>query len=134
MTMILTPKRATFSASHRLDCFGPDHKCARDHGHTWWVQASFAGMPIDGLLIGYEVVPEIVRPFDHVNLNEAEVMRGLLPTAENVLSLLVDRLEVACERAGPHVQVVRVELIEDPIPGDAHSIVWVRSGWEWCRP
>ncbi len=138
ISILLTPKRAKFSAAHSLSCFGADHPCSRKHGHTWWVQATFSGVPKDGLLIGYEVVREVVQPFDHTDLDTDPIMGGAIPTGECILGLLVDLFEAVCanrtREADTLVTVVRVELVEDPIPGDAHTLVWVRPGWEWVRP
>lgn len=136
--ILLTPKRTKFSAAHSLSCFGPDHPCARKHGHTWWVQAMFAGLPRAGLLIGYEVVRDVVSPFDHTDLDMDPIMGGAVPTGESILNILVDRFEAVCaarrDEVGMVADVIRVELIEDPIPGDAHTLVWTRPGWEWVRP
>lgn len=128
---MLTPKRAKFSAAHSLPCLGEDDPCARKHGHTWWVQATFAGKPDKrGLLIDFAVVGNVARWFDHRDLDVAGVMAGLAPTGENILLRLVEMFEQECDRAWPHATVVRVELLEDPVPGDGHTLVWVRSGWE----
>lgn len=124
MEITITPKRAKFSSAHSLHCFGEGHPCARKHGHTWWVQATFQGAPVGGLLIDYAVVSDTVRAFDHQDLDVAEVMQGLLATGENLLALLVTAFRAECEKQTSSVRVVRVELAEDPIPGDAHVLVW----------
>ena len=127
--IILTPKTRKISGAHSLDCFGDGHPCARKHGHTWWVRATFSGVPdSNGVLIGYEVVGEVTAEFDHYDLDE--VMAPQKSTGENILLRLVDRFEAKCDDQGPHVWVVRVQLSEDPIPGDAHTLTWTRRGWE----
>ena len=117
----LTPKRSKFSAAHSLACFGPDHPCARKHGHTWWVQATFEGEPdADGVLIDYAVVRDVVRLLDHEDLDPIFDGRA---TGENLVEWLRRRLS---NRAAlrPDCRLVRVELVEDPVPGDAHVLVW----------
>lgn len=127
--IILTPKTAKISGAHSLACFGEGHPCARRHGHTWWVRATFSGVPKDGILIGYEVVSEVVKAeFEHYDLDE--VMAPQMSSGENILLRLVDRFETRCAERGPHVWVVRVVLSEDPVPGDVHTLTWIRRGWE----
>lgn len=129
--ILLTPKRRKISAAHSLECLGPDSPCQRKHGHTWWVQAAFVGKPDErGLLVDYAIVGEVVGLFDHADLDDLPLMNGLSPTGENLLIRLVDLFDKRCQLAWPHATVVRVELLEDPIPGDGHVLSWVRPGWE----
>lgn len=117
----LTPKRAKISAAHSLPCFGVDHPCARKHGHTWWIQATFEGYADDeGILIDYAVVREVASILDHRDLDSA---MSAPPTGENILAWAVGEFSRrASER--PDCCVVRVEVVEDPIPGDGHVLVW----------
>lgn len=133
-SIYITPRRAKLSAAHSLPCFGDDHPCARKHGHTWWVQATFAGTPIGDVLIDYSVVADVAGMFDHRDLDEDEIMLGAIPTGENILMRLIELFEDVCSQQESRVEVVRIELTEDPIPGDAHSLVWVRPGWDNFRP
>jgi hypothetical protein len=55
-------------------------------------------------------------------------------TGENILARLRELFELECRRECDLASVVRVELVEDPVPGDAHTLVWVRPGWEWAHP
>jgi 6-pyruvoyl-tetrahydropterin synthase len=128
--IILTPQTEKISGAHSLACMGEGHPCARKHGHTWWVSATFAGKPADnGILIDYEVVRSVTKEFDHYDLDE--VMAPQTSTGENILVRLVDRFEERCAAHGPHVWVVRVVLSEDPRPGNnAHVLTWTRRGWE----
>ena len=131
--IILTPKRGKFSASHSITCLGPDSRCARCHGHTWWVQATFAGKPDErGLLIDYAVVDAIAGLFDHENQNVLPLLGGREPTGEVLLLTLVRLFDERCE-ASP-ATIVRVRLDEDPIPGDSHMMTWTRPGWDGRLP
>jgi 6-pyruvoyl-tetrahydropterin synthase len=133
-TITLTPKVAKISGAHSLACFGDGHPCARKHGHTWWVRATFAGEPdASGILIDYEVVRDVIKDLDrgpgrheilsdHYDLDA--VMAPLPSTGENLLLLLAERFVERCLTRGSHVSCVRVELSEDPVPGDAHTLVW----------
>lgn len=130
--IVLTPKRGKFSAAHSLACLGEDHPCARKHGHTWWMQASFAGVPDrHGILIDYAVVREVAAFFDKRDLDAEEPdnpMFGIMPTGENILRKLVEVFDARCRESLASVTVVRVVLDEDPIPGDSHRLTWVRPG------
>lgn len=123
MIITLTPKRASFSAAHSLDCFGAGHKCARKHGHTYWVRASFRGEPdAHGVLIDYAIIPVTIAPLDHVDLDTD--VPGLGPaTGENLIAWIVLRLIQASDARENPCTLVRVELVEDPIPGDGHTLV-----------
>lgn len=126
MIITLTPKRAKFSAAHSLACFGDGHPCARKHGHTWWVQATFQGEAVDGVLVPYEITKAVVSELDHRDLDTMQDMLGI-PTGENLLAWLVARFQAVCSSEAPQARPVRVELVEDPIPGDAHTLVWCET-------
>jgi len=99
--------RSGFSASHRLRL--GDGRLEPPHGHDWSVEADFAGPELDecGLLIDFEEVQAalqlVLQSLHHTDLNEAELLRGLNPSAENVARVICDAL---AER------VLRPELLE----------------------
>lgn len=129
--ILLTPKRSKISAAHSLDCLGPDSPCSRKHGHTWWVQATFAGEPDEhGILVDYDVVRQVAGIFDHSDLDTLPAMLGRAPTGENLLGRLIEEFVDRLAHCWPQAQVVRVVLVEDPIPDDGHTLVWIRPGWE----
>jgi len=103
-------KRFHFSASHVLEGIGPDHPCARLHGHNWTVTLFLAG-DIDerGFVVDFiDLVPFsrlIDDEFDHRHLND---LLDVSPTSENLARHLHDR---ARER-GP--QVVACAVSETP--------------------
>lgn len=91
-----------FSAAHRLE--GHPGKCSQLHGHTWYVNAVFAGEELGpgGILIDFddagEVLDEIVADLDHTCLNEVEPFNDIAPTAENVARVVFERLKAAAKR------------------------------------
>jgi len=88
--------RSGFSASHRLKL--ADGRLEPPHGHDWLVEVDFAGPELDeyGLLIDFEQVQaalqSVLRNLHHTDLNEAELLRGLNPSAENVARVICDAM------------------------------------------
>ena len=105
-----------FAAAHVL--VGHAGKCSRVHGHTWTVEAVFAGEEIagDGLLLDFEeagkVLSEVVGPFDHALLNEVEPFQTISPTAENVARVVYTRLAERVGAAGWPVVLESVTVWE----------------------
>jgi 6-pyruvoyltetrahydropterin/6-carboxytetrahydropterin synthase len=116
-------RRYRLSASHRLfseslseaenqKVYG---KCSNPHGHghNYTVEVTVAG-PIDpatGMVFDLAqldgcVSREVLEPFDHQNLNSLECFRTLVPTTENLVTEIEERLR----RALPGLTVgVRIE-------------------------
>ena len=88
--------RAVFSAAHRLR--RADGQYEPLHSHDWSVEAAFAGPELDptGLLIDFEEVQPalqaVTEPLSHTSLNEAPLLSGLNPSAENVARAISDAL------------------------------------------
>src|SRR5271170_1605469 len=76
MTYIIG-KEFSFAASDHLDHLPADHKCARQHGHTYTVQALLASEELDqaGFVTDYADLDPLGRyidaSLDHQDLNEA---------------------------------------------------------------
>ena len=108
-------RKYRLSASHRLfsesmsdaenqNVYG---KCANPHGHghNYTVEVTVGGeidevtgMVIDlGQLDGC-VSQEVLKPFDHQNLNTLESFREVVPTTENLVIEIQNRLEKALPR------------------------------------
>lgn len=84
-----------FDAAHRLD--NHPGKCSALHGHTWSVEAVFAGeLDEDGMLLDFDqvgrILSEAIEPLDHSCLNDLEPFGSLPPTAENVAGFLCKQL------------------------------------------
>ena len=97
-----------FSAAHQIEL--PDGSLEPLHGHDWRVTVTFAGAELDetGLLVDFLMAEarlnDVIKRFQHTNLGENSVMRGLNPTAEHVARVIYDcmaqddRLEPALSR------------------------------------
>ncbi len=100
--MVYVTRRAHFSASHRLynpawsdeknvQVFG---KCTNlnGHGHNYDIEVTVAGDPpaetgmvIDLKKLSDIIEEEIVERVDHKHVNlDVDVLRGIIPTAENM--------------------------------------------------
>jgi 6-pyruvoyltetrahydropterin/6-carboxytetrahydropterin synthase len=95
-------------------------KCANanGHGHNYGLEVTVAG-PVDpdtGRIIEPEHLDEIVRRrvldrFDHRNLNQDPLFERLVPTAENIATVVHGELEG--ELSGPGgMRLLRVRIVE----------------------
>ncbi len=120
-------RRYHFAASHRLHSpqLSEEENCALygkcnnpyGHGHNYVVEVTVRG-PVDAIL-GRAVNLErldilaqvnIVKPFDHRNLNQdvPEFMGSLVPTTENLAAVVYDRLTHAWPGDLPSLHRVRI--------------------------
>ena len=117
--MFRVTRRYEFAASHRLHSgelsaeenrrlYG---KCnnPHGHGHNYVVEVTVRG-PLDGAtgravdiaVLDELVAREVVRPFDHRNLNrEVAVFAGVVPTSENLGFEICRRLKRDWDQAFP---------------------------------
>lgn len=122
--------RTRFAAAHYLREY--DGPCARLHGHTWHVEATFRGGKLDsrGMLLDFGEVKrklnDIMDELDHNNLNEIEPFHGGSednPTVENLARYIYNRLKAeAGENSGP-AQIYAVRVWESPDTSAAYSEV-----------
>jgi len=126
--MIELTRRYRFPAAHILchDSFTPEEnrrvfgKCANPggHGHNYGLEVTVAG-PVDertGELMSRErldgvVEQRVLRRFDHRVLNDDELFRGRVPTAENLAVAIFSRLEGPIAQAGS-ARLRRVRVLE----------------------
>ena len=126
--MIELTRRYRFSAAHILchESLTPEQnrrvfgKCANPggHGHNYGLEVTVAG-PVDertGELMNRErldgiVEDRVLRRFGHRMLNDDELFRDRVPTAENIADAIFARLEGAIAQAGS-VRLRRVRLLE----------------------
>jgi len=95
-------------------------KCANPsgHGHNYGLEVTIAGPvnPDTGRIIEPERLDEIVRHrvlerFDHSMLNQDSLFQGVVPTAENIATVVHRQLEVAF--ADPEgARLLRVRIVE----------------------
>lgn len=80
--------QSDFSAAHRLRSYDGD--CERLHGHNWRVDALFEAEELNslGMVADFRVVKrlleELLREFDHQDLNELERFSEQNPSTENI--------------------------------------------------
>ena len=126
--MIELTRRYRFPAAHILchDSFTPEEnrrvfgKCANPagHGHDYGLEVTVAG-PIDertGELMSRErldgvVEQRVLRRFGHRMLNDDEIFRDRVPTAENLAVAIFEQLEAPIAQAGG-ARLRRVRVLE----------------------
>jgi 6-pyruvoyltetrahydropterin/6-carboxytetrahydropterin synthase len=88
--------RSSFSAAHRL--LLAEGRYERPHGHDWSVEVRFVGSELDrtGVLVDFEeaqaAVQKVLAQLHDTNLNEAPLLSGLNPSAENVARVIFEAL------------------------------------------
>ena len=112
-------KTYEFHASHRL----PNHngKCRRQHGHSYVLEVEVWGYPKeekgesdDGMVMDYAeldmMIDPVIEQVDHYDFNKDIAAFGeeYPPTAENIVSWIVDNLHISF----PKVKFSRVRLWE----------------------
>jgi 6-pyruvoyltetrahydropterin/6-carboxytetrahydropterin synthase len=126
MAEMLLTKRIEFAAAHRYHneawdaatnrrVFGP---CNNEpgHGHNYLLEVTVAG-PVDphtGMVVNLfdlkVVLQDVLEEFDHKHLNlDSPYFKGLIPTTENIATVLWDRLA----RRPELIRLERVRLYEE---------------------
>ena len=87
-------KKFRFSAAHRLAHLGPEHPCARVHGHNYEVEVVLAGgLDAEGMVFDYRGLARVKawvdETLDHRDLSE--VLAPLPATAENLAAWVFAR-------------------------------------------
>ena len=117
-------RRATFAAAHVLcrddwddtrnrAVFGA---CAGEHGHNYQLEVTVSGAldPQTGMVINLKDLDRVLRAavvdhVDHKHLNrDVDFLRGVIPTAENLVLAFWQQLEAAIDGA----TLERVRLVE----------------------
>jgi 6-pyruvoyltetrahydropterin/6-carboxytetrahydropterin synthase len=90
-------KEFSFDAAHFLPNVPPDHKCARTHGHTYYVKITLEG-PLDpklGWVMDFAEIKAAWKPLedqlDHFLLNDIPGLEN--PTAENIAIWIWESLQ-----------------------------------------
>jgi len=87
--------------------FLPNHKgkCSRPHGHTYFIDIEIEGeiIKIDGdssqgMVADYGDISDIVKKYDHQNLNEIFPEKYLPTTAENFTNLLLEEIKTLTDK------------------------------------
>jgi 6-pyruvoyltetrahydropterin/6-carboxytetrahydropterin synthase len=110
--------RRQFNAAHSLE--GYDGKCARLHGHTWFVEAVFTSAELGGesMVLDFSaarrMLDTVIEPYDHRYLNEVWPFEELRPTAENVARVFYTDLLKEIEATGQPADLELVTVWESP--------------------
>ena len=90
-------KEFSFEAAHKLPHVPEGHKCARLHGHTFYVRIVVAG-PVgetSGWVMDFGDIKSAFQPLydqlDHYYLNDIEGLEN--PTSENLAKWIWDKLK-----------------------------------------
>ncbi len=126
--MIALTRRYHFAAAHVLShpSFSPEEnervygKCANPagHGHNYEIELTVSG-PVDertGSIVDCDRLDalfeeRVAARFGHRLLNDDELFREQVPTAENLARVIYDRLEAPLAEAGS-ARLVRVRVNE----------------------
>ena len=87
-----------FAAAHQLLGYGGP--CENIHGHTWKVQVFLKGQDLGrtGMLFDFKeakmILKDILKDYDHKNLNEIRFFKKDNPTAENIAKRIHDEYNI----------------------------------------
>lgn len=113
--MVFVTRRTHFNAAHRLH--NPDKSDAWNaetygkcnypnwHGHNYYIEVTMAGNPdpdtgyvVDLGKLKNVIEEYVLKPCDHRNLNlDVPFLKGILPTAENLVVAFYERLKQPAE-------------------------------------
>ena len=85
-----------FSGAHRLRYL--HGKCEELHGHNWKVEVSIVSNRLnkEGLVLDFNIlkkkVEKVLKPLDHVYLNDLVFFSRIEPSSENIAKYIFDRL------------------------------------------
>jgi 6-pyruvoyltetrahydropterin/6-carboxytetrahydropterin synthase len=108
--------QTTFSAAHFLKGYRGD--CARMHGHNWTVVVYIKCYGLNEIGVGIDfrdikqTMNDIVKDFDHHNLNELAIFENMNPTSENIAKHIYGKLSALIN--SDTVKVSKVKVSESP--------------------
>jgi len=109
--------KQSFSAAHMLTEMSGT--CEKLHGHNFIVEVSVCSSELAdaGILIDFRILKqwteEILKEFDHINLNEIEYFKGVSPSSENVARFIYDRVSEKVKKINLEISRVTVWESED---------------------
>ncbi len=127
MALVYLTRHIHFSAAHRLhsdeldnetnkQIYGPCNN-PRGHGHNYELEVTVRGEPdpVTGMVIDLKelkdiIEREIIKKVDHQHLNYVDLMRGRVPTAENIVVACWESLQGKI----PHGTLHELVLYETP--------------------
>ena len=108
-----------FDAAHSLR--GYKGKCEALHGHRFRVVAKVKASEVNDIGLAYDFTElkrhlgEILKRFDHTNLNDAPPFDKINPSSENIASTIYNELKPRLKEAP--VSLSSVEVWESPDSG-----------------
>lgn len=88
---------ARFSSAHFLK--GYRGKCESLHGHNYTVECIVEGKKLNtlGMVMDFQnlkkTLEDVVKEFDHVNLNDLPAFKEKNPTVENIARVIYEKLK-----------------------------------------
>jgi len=108
--MYILEKTLDFDSAHFLKNY--KGACSRLHGHCWKLKAVITGNRLNklGILIDFKDIKEILKQFDHHEINKFPPFNKINPTAENLSKFFKDELQKYCNTLDnkPIVQYIDV--------------------------
>ncbi len=121
--MVYITRKEHFSSSHQL--FNPNlnaeknkaifDKCYNIHGHNYYLEVTLAGEPSpeSGYVMDFKemksiIHEEIINKVDHTHLNDLEMFKGKILTAEIIVKIFWDILENKLRRENSRLYSLRL--------------------------
>jgi 6-pyruvoyltetrahydropterin/6-carboxytetrahydropterin synthase len=102
----------TFSAAHKLRNY--KGKCENLHGHNWKVVVCVKGDMLDdkGILLDFHILKdelkEILKIFDHKDINKISFFKKANPTSENIASYIYKKIQESLNKYSVKINYVKV--------------------------
>lgn len=111
-----------FSSAHQLK--GYDGNCSKIHGHNWIIEAYIECRKLNKIGIGIDfrdirrTLKDVLKRFDHTNLNDLEEFSSINPTSENISKLLYK--ELSSRLNADSIKVTKIKVLESPGCGSTY--------------
>ena len=105
-----------FSAAHSLR--GYNGNCSKVHGHNWIIKAYIQCTKLNDIGIAVDfrdlksTLKDILKKFDHTDLNDLAEFKNINPTSENIAKFLFYELQKHFNTE--HSKVLKVKVFESP--------------------
>lgn len=109
-------KDLNFSAAHHI----PDAragKCAKIHGHTYFVNMTIAGDTLDalGFLVNFSDIKKLIdEAFDHTLLNDHARFSDIPPTTETMAKTIYEMIKEYLDTLDNQPECLQIFLRETP--------------------
>ncbi len=112
-----------FSAAHALK--GYKGNCSRLHGHNWIIEVFIKCRELNSIGIGMDFreikkkLKQVLKKFDHANLNEISAFAGVNPTSEHIAKIIYE--ELSSQINTDSIKVSKVKVCETPGCGSSYE-------------